>query len=233
MALDHANSFLFMINPFIGIEGLPLEIVNSIYAFVVPLGRLAFPIFAFFIAEGCKYTKNPQRYVARLLVFALISELPFQWMHGTFSLIIRTSNVMFTLALGALACLVYTQVKDGGHPLLALLPPLGFIIVGELARTDYGSLGVLLVFIAYLFTHKLLRLLAMGVVLSWLYLISAGFMRYNGLYQFSVWANWVAALLALVLLAFYTNQRGRKVKWLFYIFYPVHMLVIALVRFIG
>lgn len=146
------------------------------------------------------------------------------------------TNVFFTLACGALGCFLYRLIlkKCAGeaekappkwaYP-LAALPALALAVLCEPLHTDYGFWGVATILLAYALPEKLPRLLGMAGVLSALYLLVAtwngmGFMLFQ---SFHYILNWLFAMLALVLLYFYNGERGRPLKWSFYIFYPAHL----------
>ena len=111
------------------------------------VGRLAFPIFCFLVAEGCAHTHDKKRYAARLLVFAVLSEPAFDLMHGVW-FTMDYQNVLWTLLLGALVCWAVEWASAGGA-LWQRLPAEAAIAVGFLLaqwlNTDYGGWGVLLV----------------------------------------------------------------------------------------
>lgn len=243
MLLDHTLHVLPMQTILAETFGMSLESSALLLALLRPLGRLAFPIFAFFIAEGCRHTRSPKKYVGRLLLFGLISELPFRlalsYMPAEISLRLwppRFTNVFFTLALGALACFACRSLRERGRPILALLPALPLAVLAELLHTDYGFWGVLAVFAAYAVNHKLGRLGAMAGVftvlyLGWPILSSIGYIFSQPGTLLGWTAMWAFALLALVLLFFYNGERGKNIKWAFYIFYPAHLTALYLILY--
>ncbi len=209
-----------------------LDHFSSVFEFFIDteylhiIGRAAFPIFAFFIAEGCRHSKNVNRYILRLGVFALISEpffdvaffnSPFVPKFGVFEF--SHQNVFFTLAAGALAIQAYKKLKHNS----------GFVIAGiaalcELINTDYGVLGVLCIVLCYTFNKRRNQLIALFGMMMLLYfrLSLMGLLYLSG------------AGLGVALLAFYNNLRGRNLKWLIYTFYPLHLLIlIAAVNIYG
>ena len=117
------------------------------------VGRLAFPIFCFLIAEGCAHTRDKKRYAVRLLLFALLSELPFNLMCTGQWFSLQYQNVLWTLLLGALVCWAMDWAKTKPEmwqrlPADAAIAA-GFIL-GQWGNTDYGGWGVLLVLLFYL-----------------------------------------------------------------------------------
>ena len=199
------------------------------------VGRLAFPIFAYFVAEGCRRTRFFSHYLLRLLLFALLSQVPFTLATGTLG-----GNVILTFFLAAGSVWGFERAVQAGHgPAAASLPLLAACVLALAANCDYGFPGVLLVFALYLCGEgrkKLLACLGAGVALIYLvydpltgvlslpwlsrslvggYLAAA--LPLQGLYC-------LCALLSLVPLGFYRGQHGIQSKWFFYVFYPAHLL---------
>lgn len=171
------------------------------------LGRLAFPIFAFQAAQGYIHTRDFRRYCVRLLLFALISELPFDLMVTGRFFSSAHQNVMFTLLLGLLALRLLDKKR---YILLVLV-----ILAADLLGTDYGALGVVMVLQFYLFRDK-----PLGQLLA-LLLING--VCYGGIQIF--------ATAAVVPISLYHGRKGSGGKALqaaTYCFYPVHMLLLAL-----
>jgi len=93
------------------------------------IGRVAFPIYAFLIAQGCKYTKNINKYLFRLGIFALISEIPFDLAFNSMSQnlcsninFLRYTNIFYTLFLGVACIAVYEKLKVKKRQWLAIIP---------------------------------------------------------------------------------------------------------------
>lgn len=176
---------------------------------MVCLGRLAFPIFAFQTAEGYVHTHDFRRYCLRLAVFALVSEVPFDLMVGGSVLYPAHQNVMVTLLLGLLACRAW---DTRNWALLALL-----ILGADACRVDYGSLGMGTVLMFHAFrTERQILPLMLGIIHCFGY----------GTFSIQSFAalSWVPIFL-------YRGEKGRGGKWLqagSYLFYPVHMLILGL-----
>lgn len=200
------------------------------------IGRIAFPLYAFMIAEGCRHTKNIKKYLLRLFIFALVSEIPFdlfysvldrpfsdQFMYFNFA----HQNVFFTLFLGALAIYLYELIKPKDL-ILAFLPFAViiftvFILEADYDITlDYGAIGICMIFAAYLCKNKV----AQAAV------IFAGvFLLYAYAFDFSSFGMWLTLFggIACVFVLLYNGKRGAKLKWSFYLFYPLHLLAIFFV----
>ena len=177
------------------------------------VGRLAFPIYAYMIAEGCAHTRNRRKYLLQMAGLALLCQLVYFVAMGS---LFQCILVTFTLSI----LLIYA-CDTGSRPLTALAL-LGVALVtvalprllpGTDFAIDYGFFGVLVPVAAYLGEtrrEKLLFTAGALVVLAW----SVG-----GIQWYS--------LAALLPLALYGGQRGkRRMKWLFYLYYPLHLAAI-------
>ena len=193
------------------------------------VGRVAFPIFCFLIAEGCVYTHDRKKYALRLLVFALLSEIPYNLMNSGMIWDPYDQNVLWTLLLGALVCWLMDWA-------LKKCTPLSFMLTGavmlaaywllEIGNTDYGGWGMLLV-AAFYGVHRapsgaVVKMIAQAFGLAF---FSIGVM--GGYLSIELWS-----LAALVPIWLYNGQRGfsnKAVQYGFYAFYPVHILALSLI----
>jgi hypothetical protein len=204
-------------------------------------GRQAFPIFCFFLVEGFAKTRSRLRYFVRLLIFAVLSQLPFQrgifprgkYFHG---------NVICTLAIGLLAIWVIDSMKlafpgRGDH-----FPERGDQSGGTNAEMSRMLSGFLFIFVSCSSLYGFSRLAAAlrtdysygGVVMIvLLYLLQK--YRITALFVSWAWLSWynrfeLYSAPAFYLLACYNGQRGKQHKYFFYFFYPVHLLILWLLR---
>lgn len=179
---------------------------ENIYFRIV--GRLAFPIFAFLIVEGYYHTKDMKKYLIRLFIFAIISELPFDLaFYNEFNF--EHQNVLFTFIIAILAMVIDTRFKRSYGIVAAMV----LAIIAEFLRFDYGMFGVIIVMVFYwnhnLFLNKLLIGTGALLLLAW------------GIQQF--------AAFAMVPIALYNGKRGITLKYFFYIYYPLHLFLIFIV----
>jgi hypothetical protein len=203
-------------------DGWDMPGLAKLYLFLRLAGRVAFPIFIFLLVEGFSHTSNRRKYLGRLFLFALISEVPFdmalqltddQVFLGVF-LEFSYQNVFFTLAIGLLTIMALDWLKaQPGHRAAKALVCLFVVGAGmalaELLHTDYGAVGVLAIAAMYCFRHY--RMLGMGATCMVLVLSST---------------LEVTAFLALIPVSRYNGARGLKLKYLFYAFYPLHLLLL-------
>lgn len=192
------------------------------------IGRVAFPIFAFLAAQSCRHTRNIRRYMTRLGLFALVSELPFNLATGGQPMHPYGQNIFFTLLLGVMACWLYDKLQ--GSP-LALLPPLALCLFGQLMGADYGWYGVAMIFAFYLAGNSKLRV---GLALVTLTVVSQwhAIMMVLGQPRLVVYALQLWCVFAVIPLAFYNGQRGRGPKYFFYLYYPIHLGVLYLLSLV-
>lgn len=204
------------------------------------VGRLAFPIFAFMIAEGYFRTRNLKKYMGRLFAFALITEIPFNLMTGGGLLYPYHQNVLWTFLIALLCMIGIDKTKRSNRNiavkiiLIILIVFLGWII-GTITFVDYYGFGVLTVLTFYAFHQKKWwNYLAQVLIL---YYINVEFL---GGYYFEVNLFGVTlevvqqglALLALPIIWLYNGERGYHKKWwqyFCYAFYPLHMMVLYLI----
>ena len=193
------------------------------------VGRISFPIFAFFVAEGWHYTHNKARYAILLFVFALVSFVPHLLAFKTFAL-----DILFTflISLGfiellnlaisekQLALKILKFVAAGIIIIvLLLLEPFGLI--------EYGVCGVLVVAAFYYYReHKFLKYFFFAVLML---LLTTRQVVFAGAFSLGA-AVQIFSLLALPFLMLYNGQKGKlNLKYLFYIFYPAHLLVLGII----
>lgn len=175
-------------------------------------GRLAFPIFAFFLAEGFCQTRHRRDYGLRLLIFALLSEIPFDLaMFGTW-LYLDYQNILVTLLIAYITlCGVQRFNRKLWAQLLCIAAGCG---AAYLLQSDYGGIGVMIVVLLYWFRGTGLQIPVGAAAAA---LESA--------------ENWCFSALAFIPLAFYNGERGSwPRKYFFYVFYPAHLLVLWGIR---
>lgn len=186
------------------------------------IGRLAYPVFAYMIAEGCRYTKSLPKYLGTMVLLAAVCQVVYFLFTGS---LYQYIPVTFSLAIGLILLLKRAQKapSEGAWALFGM-GVVAVLFITELLPlllpwdfgVDYGFLGVMLPVLVYLGKGKWQRLLITGVMLFLLGL-------YYGYIQ-----PW--GLLALLPLALYNGQRGAwRLKWLFYLYFPIHLGVIYLI----
>lgn len=245
MTIDHAAKIIGQAGLMMLFPSAPLSLTYWIVNLMQGIGRLAFPLFAFMIAEGCRKTRSMPRYIGRLALFALISE-PFFYFafHGASASVngflagllhIRLTNVFFTLTLGAVSVYIYQLLESKkSKKLVWLFLPIfvAIILISGAVDCDYGMPGVVLIVALYFAQPKKWKAAVIAVWAVGLYI----------LYQASVGMNWaqvsvfsvincICASLSVVFILLYNGKRGRPLKWSFYIYYPAHLFLFSLIGF--
>ena len=183
------------------------------------IGRLAFPIYCFLLVEGYTHTSNIKKYTSRLLIFALISEIPFDLaFYGRIGFVHQ--NIFFTLFIGLVAIYLIDN-KDTKYKFDSTLVIIVATVLATILRTDYQFIGIVYILLFY-FTRNLpkkKRLSTIALIMIAINL-AAGMVQ-----QFS--------LLALIIIYLYNNEPGAKNKLLqmsFYIAYPLHLLIYYIIN---
>ena len=189
------------------------------------IGRLAMPIFSFFIAEGFSHTRDKKKYLCRLGIFALISEIPFDLaFEGRVGL--GHQNIMLSFFLAVVALMLYDWIQGGtkseenhasiGKTVLGVIAVAAIAALSLLLRADYTIFAVIAVFLFYVLRQKH-PLVRTGVGVAFLALTrTVGYYCTTGL--------------SFIPLAMYNGKKGKGLKWLFYVFYPGHLLLLAAIK---
>lgn len=207
------NTFLYSENP-----------VSMLYIILRSIGRIAFPIFCFLIVEGFFHTKNVKKYALRLLIFAFISEIPFdlalmnQHIEPGKLFELSYQNVYFTLFIGLLV--IWAMNKSNNNVFISILA----FFIGSFAaffiRSDYGYMGIIPIVMFYLAHDSKIKTAFANI--------------FGFAFEFQ---HWGAAYLSIPLIHFYNGERGKIyngkfgvfLKYFFYAFYPVHLFLIYLI----
>lgn len=236
MTLDHIAKIIGQAGLMTIFPGLSMITSSQIMHLMGGIGRMAFPLYAFMIAEGAARTRSMPQYIGRLALFSVISEPFFYFafhrpdptLAGLLENLSRwnLNNVFITLTLGAVTIFLYQRLEQSsGKKRLLVFAPICALLAfaGQYVGCDYGAAGILLIAALYLARTKQQKLVVILIWSLWLYIVSYG-VYVSG---FNVREGACAALSG-VLIWFYNGKRGRPVKWSFYIYYPAHLLVLRL-----
>ena len=207
MLIDHVGAVFFPVN------------------WMRVVGRISFPIYCFLLTEGITHTRNPGKYTLRLLVGAVLAELPFDLLfYGGITW--QSQSVMLTLALGL--GMIYWARKSGSM----ILPFTVCFFAAEFLKINYGGWGVALIALFALTANLsggwLLQLVGMAVIF---YAMDSYRMPMFG---FRIPIQ-LFGLLALIPIRFYSGRKLTKNKALqiaFYLFYPAHLVILLLIQWI-
>lgn len=210
MLIDHVGVVFF--------SGTTISMFGMEWEFLRIIGRIAFPIFAFQIAEGAGHTSNWKTYALRLFLLGIISEIPYDLaLYGEITL--YQQNVYFTLLLGLLAIQadMHFIKKDIQWGRLKGLLFTGLCMgIGWAVRCDYSFFGVLMVYWFYL-TRSESMMMVMG----------------NAILEFSMGGLQPFGLLGLIPIGLYNHEKGYQKKGIqfgFYLFYPIHLSILAILK---
>ena len=198
MVIDHVGAILF-----------PDQIWMRV------IGRVAFPIYAYCLAEGFRYTSDYRRYLGRLALFAILSEIPFDLAFYGVPFSFAHQNVFFTLTLGLILLWVLERCREQ-----LLLCAGAFAVLCFLAQAlhmDYGAGGLLMVFAFYL---------AQQGTSPW---IGWGIFVFINLFGYAGGVQW-AAILALLPIGLYSGKAGKRKQRFFYWIYPLHLLLLWIIE---
>ena len=188
------------------------------------LGRLAFPIYCFLLTEGALHTKDIRKYIFRLLIFALVSEIPFDLalMDGRL-FYMKHQNVFFTLAIGVamigICEYLGRRISPGKVWILHVAVFAAAALIAEYAEVDYHARGIMVIAAFYFFRNEA----------AIKYFLVAMVLFYMG-------GKEPAAVISLLLIDLYNGKRGSQpaaLKYGFYAFYPVHLTILYLIRCCG
>lgn len=202
------------------------------------IGRIAFPIFAFQISEGYIHTKNLRKYFLRLFCFAVISQFPFMLFDSIFTNSF-SFNIFGTLFVGLLAILLYDKITNCDfkitnnekvnvitNKVFGCIPVILLGIISEVCYFDYGFWGVAIIFLFYIFKNDKLGMLIFYITACIIkYGVNIIVYGYHYLYVLLC----IGTILPIIFIFLYNGKQGKKIKYLLYAFYPVHLLILYFV----
>lgn len=224
MLIDHVGAVVLirMLRSDLYKTGVIDEKLLNIYELSRDIGRIAFPIFCFLLVEGFERSRNRGKYALRLGIFSLVSEIPFNLAVTGEVFAYSYQNVYFTLLIGLLTMVAVDKVGNYIKSPVCVETPMealrvcpgvivrvGIVVLGawaaECLHTDYGALGILCIMALFLFrSNRKLQVLAGACAFLWE----------------------STAPLAFIPIWWYNGTRGLKLKYVFYWFYPIHLLLL-------
>lgn len=227
MFIDHSGKMLFPQYPIMRV-----------------IGRMAFPIYAYCIAAGCVYTRNPLKYLQRIVLLAMISQPLYAVALG------HTNSLMYAVSFAdqPVRAALNFYVQSWSHPSILLSLSFGILLIWSIRERqlvftialalfcwkiqgslDYGIRGLILMVLFYLFCSRWwLSLPVMLGYMVWWGLRGSGYTLFDVRFGIQMFA-----LFALPLIYIHTKSKIRLNKWVFYFYYPAHLIMImALDRFV-
>ncbi|MCQ4795370.1 conjugal transfer protein TraX [Anaerofustis stercorihominis] len=191
------------------------NLMNTITFMTRMIGRISFPIFCFLIVEGFLHTKNVKKYLLRVGLFAFISQIPFSMALFNTYFDFSYLNVLFTFFIGIIM-LIFLRKFEKDYLMQGVIVALSCAFA-YLFKTDYDFIGILFIATFYLLRGDKNKILMM-LILSVLCIYESKVFLYS-------------AVLSLIPIHFYNGSRGKvNLKYVFYWFYPAHLLVFTLIR---
>ena len=202
---------------------MPSTAGYSVYYAMRIIGRLAFPIYCFLLAEGVAHTKNPVKYGLRLFIGVLLAEIPFDLaLFGRFAW--GHQSVMVTLLLGFGMALVMQKLDR-----TKLVPVIAFAFLAELFQTDYGAWGIFMIALFVMTRERKDRnnLQLIGMLIICYFMNSAAIPIFGIRVPVELFA--VLALVPIFLYSGKKSTTSKGVQTAFYLFYPVHLLMLYII----
>lgn len=212
--------------------------ILSDYRILTDIGRIAFPIFAFMIVEGYFHTRDFKKYLKRLFIFAIVSEIPINLMSAGNIIFPFHQNVIWTFIIGLLCIRIIENAKAKNNMFItvvvSILATMLGDILGSLLMVDYYGFGVLTILVFYFFRgRKWYNYVAQFIGLFYInFNMIGGFMIPVNIFGYSFeFSQQGLAVLAMIPICLYNGKQGlhnKYVQYAFYAFYPLHMLILSL-----
>ncbi|MCR5168634.1 MAG: conjugal transfer protein TraX [Oscillospiraceae bacterium] len=203
-------------------------LMSALYFIMRFIGRITGPVMIFFLTEGFTHTSSKKKYGIRLLLFGLISQIPYALSHYD-KLLVLDFNVIITLAMIFLMLLASERISDHTLNTVAV-----FAIIMITFCCDWGVFGPFMAWLFYRYRDDRKMQLRMYSTLCTIQVVSAAvFLAKNGCHWYGeLWQTGV--FLVVPILNIYNGKRGSGSavnKWIFYIIYPLHLLIIWLIKY--
>lgn len=203
------------------------EMENYITVF---LGRLAFPIFCFGIVEGYIHTKNLKKYIKRLFVLGLISQIPYSlYLKVAGFTNINIIVIPFTLLLGLIAVIVFDKEENIKKKFFLII---SFILISIIFNFDYSYFGILLILILYVFRNKKILRNVLSILLIVIkYSFKLEMIKNNFTFEMILFIGEISGILLLNL---YNGKKGKysKLSKIFYYIYPLQFFILMGIKFL-
>ena len=225
MLIDHIGVAIMAKMIRHGIDPFPFVDTIDLYHVMRIIGRMAFPIYCYMLVEGFIYTRNVKKYGLRLLAIAVLSEIPFNLVVRQTFFTFEKNNVLWELLLGLVVLYALKEIdkKQLEYRLSGFLRSCALLIgmvVAHFANLDYGEAGICCITAMYVLngSDKIKRLMAFATGVAVLALLDN---------KTEAWAFFM-----LIPMFYYEGNRGfdnKALRLFFYLFYPVHLLILALI----
>lgn len=190
-------------------------------------GRISFPLFAFVAVQGYLNTSNFKKYLYRLTIFGIISQIPFMLFISIIPINFEL-NIMFTLLLGLLSIFSIDKIEN---KLLSIILSMSFVLLGILIHVDYSWYGVGLVLLIYL-TRKNKLIFSISYILYTLFYCFYHYINFKFNLTILILPYIFTTTLPLIFMLLYNGKLGKKLKYFYYWFYPIHLIILYLLSLI-
>ena len=186
------------------------------------IGRISFPIFAFTLSEGYIHTRDLKKYLFRLFIFAMSIQMPSILFNYNYPM-----NIFFTLFLGLFTiCILNLKKSWIKEPFMKIIKAILIIFIlyfSQKINLDYGAYGILLIMIFNIFRNNNLKILISFLTLNIFNLVFPN--------VFQIVHTQIFSLISLIFIFLYNGEKGRNIKYFFYLFYPIHFFILGIIKF--
>lgn len=224
---------------------MALMLCDHIWATLLPaeewltcIGRIAYPIFAFMIAEGYRHTHDLRRYMLRILLWACLTEIPFNIMYGGSVFYPYHQNVLWTFLESLLVIFLIEKCRKRFKKVTAAILSAGIILLGFIlgfaTMVDYYGVGILMVLTFYFFRGRTWKSRLAQLICLYILNIKllGGYCYIISIFGHEIeFAQQGFALIALIPIWLYNGRQGfhnKLFQWACYAFYPVHMIILVI-----
>lgn len=218
------------------------------------IGRVAFPLFCFQLVIGYKHTRNIEKYLLRLFLFGLISQVPFSLFIYSFTGNLIALNIFFTLAIGLLAIYALDKLPNKW---LAIFIDLVLILLAEVVKVDYGGFGICLILCIFVFykdkyiettknketknikskndSNDFLAIFKNNFLFTFVFFILCFirfFVYFKTLDTYIVIAEILGTFFPIIFMLLYNGKKGPSLKYFFYAFYPIHLVILVVLHYL-
>lgn len=200
--------------------------------FTLYFGRVAFPIFAFCTVQGYIHTHNLKKYLIRLFIAGIITEIPYLLFNSLPLLQRDNLNIMFTLLLGLIALSLYDSYDNKIKKIFSVFV---ICVIAEITKVDYGLYGILIMLSFYIFKDNKFKTLILScsvVFAKYIYRLikyrqNLNYLSFENdtLMQY-ILKNCLCSLIPLFIILLYNGKKGKSFKWFFYIIYPLQFFLL-------
>ena len=192
------------------------------------IGRLSFPLFAFLLINGFNHTTNKYKYLLRLGMFALISEIPYNLAFSKSLINTEGLNIFFTLFNGLLLIIICEKIKNKINNVWLIISQYClasmFMVLNYIIKADYGPFGILLIFLLYK---------TYGTSIKAKIKMSISLIVFALSYLIAISNAEMLAIVDIIFIFMFEDKKvnvNKIIKILMYVFYPVHLLILYLIE---